>query len=91
MVPATSASAALAPKLTLYGFAGMAIGGYGSFKGALLGGIIVGVASSVAAAYIDAAWVSVVMYALVLAILLVRPRGLFGSAGEFGSAGLRRV
>jgi branched-chain amino acid transport system permease protein len=91
MVPATSASAALAPKLTLYGFAGMAIGGYGSFKGAVLGGIIVGVASSVASVYIDAAWVSVVMYALVLAILLVRPRGLFGSAGEFGSAGLRRV
>ena len=82
MVPATSASAALAPKLTLYGFAGMAIGGYGSFKGALLGGIIIGVASSVAASYIDASFVSVVVYGLVLAILLLRPRGLFGAAAR---------
>jgi branched-subunit amino acid ABC-type transport system permease component len=91
IVPETSATVFLAPQFTLYGFAGMAIGGFGSFSGAIVGGIIIGLVSSISSVYINASFVSAIIYGLIVATLLVRPRGLFGTAGEFGSAKLRTV
>lgn len=91
MVPVTSASPFIADQLALYGFAGMAIGGYGSFKGAFVGGVVVGVATTVPPIWVNPTFVSTIVYGLMLLVLLVRPRGLFGSAGTFGSARLRDV
>jgi branched-subunit amino acid ABC-type transport system permease component len=91
MVPYTQASSNLAGSLALDGFAGMAIGGYGSFKGAMLGGLVVGLATKLPAVWVNPAWTTLIVYALMLTILFVRPRGLFGTAGAFGSARLRSV
>jgi branched-subunit amino acid ABC-type transport system permease component len=91
MVPYTSASSGLAGNLALDGFAGMAIGGYGSFKGAMLGGLVVGLASKLPLVWINPNWTTLIVYSLMLIILFVRPRGLFGTAGAFGSARLRSV
>ncbi len=91
MVPVTQASSNLASELALYGFAGMAIGGYGSFKGAFLGGLIVGLATTIPPIWVNPTLVSTIIYGLMLAILMARPRGLFGTAGGFGSARLREV
>jgi branched-chain amino acid transport system permease protein len=91
MVPVTQASSNLASQLALYGFAGMAIGGYGSFKGAFVGGLVVGLASTIPPIWVNPTLVSTIIYGLMLVILLARPRGLFGTAGAFGSARLRDV
>lgn len=62
------------------------LGGIDSFKGAVVGGLIIGVISSITAAYqpIHAPWLgpnfeNVVPYAVMILVLLVRPYGLFGT------------
>lgn len=56
------------------------LGGVGQPYGAMVGGLVVGVVSSVSAAYWDPAYQSVVAFGILIIMLLVRPRGLFGSA-----------
>ena len=53
------------------------LGGVGSMVGALAGGLIIGLIFGMAAAFIPFVWVNAVLFALLLAILLVRPTGLF--------------
>lgn len=59
-------------------FASVILGGVGSVPGALAGGMIVGVAEALAVPLIGAAWRGGVAFLLLLAVLLVRPQGLFG-------------
>ncbi len=59
-------------------FAAAILGGIGSAPGALLGGLIVGLAESLTVRLIGAEWRAAVAFALLVAILLLRPRGLFG-------------
>ena len=56
------------------------IGGMGSFGGALAGGLSVGVIISLAVEFFPAAS-DVIVFVLLAAVLLVRPRGLFGVEG----------
>jgi branched-subunit amino acid ABC-type transport system permease component len=91
LAPVTFASVANASSLVLLGFAGMAIGGYGSFNGALVGGLLVGLMSTIIPLYLDAQYVNLIIYGLMILVLVVRPKGLFGTAGRFGSAALREV
>lgn len=63
-------------------FVVIVLGGLGSFFGALVGGLIVGVAESLGALYVDASIKQVVPFVLFILILLVRPNGLFGGRRE---------
>lgn len=54
------------------------LGGMGSLKGAVIGALVLGVASSLVVDQIGAAWGPMAFYGALFAILLVRPRGLFG-------------
>jgi len=54
------------------------LGGMGSLKGAVVGALILGVASSLVVDQIGPGWGPMVFYAALFVILLVRPRGLFG-------------
>ena len=54
------------------------IGGLQSIPGAIVGGVLVGVIEQLAAFYIAPESTEIVIYALLLLILLVRPWGLFG-------------
>jgi branched-subunit amino acid ABC-type transport system permease component len=56
------------------------LGGIGQPYGAMAGGLVVGVASEVAAAYTNPAYREVVAFAILIVMLLVRPNGLFGAA-----------
>jgi branched-chain amino acid transport system permease protein/neutral amino acid transport system permease protein len=56
------------------------LGGIGQPYGAMLGGLIVGVSSEVAAALSNPNYKDVVAFVILIAFLLVRPRGLFGAA-----------
>ncbi|MDR5651011.1 branched-chain amino acid ABC transporter permease [Ruixingdingia sedimenti] len=58
-------------------FAAAVIGGFGSLPGALMGGLIVGVIEPFAARYLPPGWSQIAPYALLLAVLLFRPHGLF--------------
>ena len=58
------------------------IGGVGKPYGAMLGALIVGLASEAAAALIDPSYKDIVAWALLIATLLIRPQGIFA---EFAS------
>jgi branched-chain amino acid transport system permease protein len=60
------------------GFIIVVLGGLGSIGGAIIGGIIVGLIESVTPAYMAATWSEFIVYGLFLAVLFIRPAGLFG-------------
>lgn len=61
-------------------FAGMVIGGWGNLKGAVVGGIIIGLVESYSVA-ITVAYRDVIVFGFLLVMLLVRPTGLFKGVG----------
>jgi branched-chain amino acid transport system permease protein len=58
-------------------FAAAVIGGFGSLPGALAGGLIVGLIEPFAARYLPPGYSQIAPYALLIAVLLFRPHGLF--------------
>jgi branched-chain amino acid transport system permease protein len=62
-------------------FAAAILGGIGSPLGAVLGGLIVGIAESLAVPLVGAEYRAAVAFLLLILILLVRPTGLFGERG----------
>ena len=55
------------------------LGGMGSFGGALLGGLLIGVVESVGGLLFGASLGQAGIYLIFIAVLLLRPQGLFGS------------
>ena len=62
----------------LVAYVAVALGGFGSVLGAFLGGIIIGVVESLAGVFIAPAVKNVFVFAIYLAVVLFRPRGLLG-------------
>jgi branched-chain amino acid transport system permease protein len=61
------------------GLAGILLGGMGSVPGAVLGGLIIGVAEAVSTLFLPTDYRDSIAFAIVVLILLARPRGLFGT------------
>jgi branched-chain amino acid transport system permease protein len=59
-------------------FAAAILGGIGSVPGAMLAGLIVGLSEAIAVQLIGAEWRAAVAFAILVAVLLVHPQGLFG-------------
>ncbi|NKN39310.1 branched-chain amino acid ABC transporter permease [Agrobacterium sp. a22-2] len=59
-------------------FAAAILGGIGSVPGAVLGGLIIGLAEAGAVQLIGAEWRAAVSFILLMAVLFIRPIGLFG-------------
>jgi branched-chain amino acid transport system permease protein len=76
--PTTLVSSDMMDSSLLYVFAGVVIGGLTSLGGAFIGGVTVGVVQGVAYFYGNADLSLLSVFALFLATLLIRPRGLFG-------------
>jgi len=68
--------------LIMPSFVAIIVGGVGSLLGALLGGLIIGLAAGITATYYPAASEAVI-YLIMLIVLVIRPRGLFGEQGLF--------
>lgn len=66
--------------LAIKGFAAAILGGIGSPLGAVVGGVLIGLTESLAAGYISSVYKDAVALLLLLAVLLVRPQGIFGKA-----------
>jgi len=62
----------------LMAFVSVALGGFGSVPGALIAGVIMGVVETLAGLLLSPAYKHVVVFALYMIVVLVRPRGLFG-------------
>jgi branched-chain amino acid transport system permease protein len=58
------------------------IGGFNNSRGALLGGVLVGVAENLAAAYISPAYKDAVALLIFMAVILFKPQGLLGKKVE---------
>lgn len=59
-------------------FVAVVVGGVGSLRGAVLGGLVLGIVESAGMVRIPTEWQSVVAFVVLFVVLLVRPRGLFG-------------
>jgi branched-chain amino acid transport system permease protein len=60
-------------------FAATILGGVGSVYGAVLGGLLIGLAEALAVPLVGAEYRAAVAFTVLLAVLLVRPRGLLGT------------
>jgi branched-chain amino acid transport system permease protein len=75
--PAMGITPELATALIVPAFVGAVIGGFDSLRGVLIGGFILAVIETLAAAYISSAAKSAASFVLVFFVLLVRPEGIF--------------
>ncbi|UNK69937.1 branched-chain amino acid ABC transporter permease [Microbacterium sp. H1-D42] len=73
-----SAQLGMGSAIELKGLAVIIVGGMGSLPGALVGGLIIGIAEVFAIQYVGSSWRDLIAFGLLFLILLVRPQGLFG-------------
>ena len=69
---------ALGDGLLFKGFAAVVLGGLGNVRGAIAGGLLIGVSEVLSAQYISTSFADAVTFGLLLAVLIFRPRGIFG-------------
>ncbi|MEO8280415.1 MAG: branched-chain amino acid ABC transporter permease [Ideonella sp.] len=67
-------------ELLIPAFAAMIVGGIGSPIGAVVGGVLLGVASELSVPFVGPSYKIAVAFVLMLLVLLLRPRGLFGQS-----------
>jgi branched-chain amino acid transport system permease protein len=60
------------------GFAAAILGGMNSLPGAIVGGLILGVAESLAGGYLTVAFKNTLAFVVIIGVLLIRPEGLLG-------------
>lgn len=80
MVRIGSTTAAGGDLLGVKAFTAAVMGGIGNLRGALIGGLVLGVAENWGAAVLGDSWKDVVSFVLLVLILLVRPSGILGEA-----------
>jgi branched-chain amino acid transport system permease protein len=66
----------------LKAFPAAVVGGFGSVPGAIVGGLIIGVVEAFAGRYMPEGFKDVAAYVVVLAVLLVKPSGIFGETAK---------
>jgi branched-chain amino acid transport system permease protein len=79
VIPATAAMSEMGIELVVEAFAVVVIGGLGSMRGAFVGALVVGVLRSIAISVYPELEM-LLIYLIVIVVLVLRPRGLFGGA-----------
>jgi branched-chain amino acid transport system permease protein len=64
--------------LAVFSFAALSIGGFGSFGGTMVGGLVMGLVEAFASRYLGVDYVSLLIFGILCTVLVVRPTGLFG-------------
>jgi branched-chain amino acid transport system permease protein len=81
IAPIYTLSPGIGGNFILAAFAVVVLGGLGSVAGAYFGGMIVGIVEAFAGYYIDPELKQAIWFLIFLAVLVVRPTGLFGQVG----------
>jgi branched-chain amino acid transport system permease protein len=80
LAPITLLHPGLGASFLIKGFAAMTLGGFGSFGGAVAGGLILGVAEQLVGGYVSTKLIDITAYLVIILVLALRPNGLFGRA-----------
>jgi branched-chain amino acid transport system permease protein len=64
----------------LKAFTAAVVGGIGSIPGAMLGGLLIGVAESMVTGYISSTYTNLIVFGILIGVMLLRPSGLLGRA-----------
>jgi branched-chain amino acid transport system permease protein len=81
LVPLMPAKATMGAPYTMVSFVIVILGGMGSLVGALIGGLIIGVAESLGTVFLPSSMKQVVSFTIMIVILLFKPQGIFGGKG----------
>ncbi|PTW48375.1 MULTISPECIES: branched-chain amino acid ABC transporter permease [Rhodovulum] len=81
VTPITLVSYDVGVGLALKGFAAAMLGGMGNPKGALAGGLLLGLFEALTAGYVSSQYKEAVAFVVILGVLFAMPQGLFGRAG----------
>lgn len=68
--------------LILKAFAVVVLGGLGSFAGAVVGGFLLGIVEAIGITITSSQWQDVISFGVLILVIWVRPRGLFGARGN---------
>jgi branched-chain amino acid transport system permease protein len=79
LLPAYYVNPQVGAGFVLVAFTIVVLGGMGSFAGALLGGLLIGVVESLGGLFLGESLGQIGIFAIFIAVLLLRPQGLFGS------------
>jgi branched-chain amino acid transport system permease protein len=73
-------SPADAGRFTLFSFVAAVLGGLGNTAGALLGGVVLGLAEGIGGQLLPGTLVNAVAFAVLVVVLAIRPQGIAGRA-----------
>ena len=79
LLPAYYVNPLVGSGFVLVAFTIVVLGGMGSFVGALVGGLLIGVVESIGGLYLGESLGQVGIFAIFIAVLLFRPQGLYGA------------
>ncbi len=79
IAPITLTSYDVGVMLGLKGFAAAILGGLGSGVGAVAGGLTLGILEALGAGFVSSAYKDAIAFVILLAVLILRPSGLFGA------------
>ena len=79
ITPITNTSYDVGIALALKGFAAAMLGGMGNPKGALAGGLLLGVIEAMTAGYLSSQYKDAAAFIVILLVLFIMPQGLFGA------------
>lgn len=79
VAPITFTSYDTGVMLGLKGFAAAMLGGLGSFPGAVLGGLLLGLVEGLGAGFVSSAYKDAIAFVIILAVLFFMPGGLLGA------------
>jgi len=68
----------------LIAFTAAVMGGIGNLKGAVVGGLIIGVIQSISDTHFGQVWTPAVVFAILILVMVFRPQGLFGEETREG-------
>lgn len=78
VAPILFVSIGMGSTVALKAFAATIVGGFGDIKGAIVGGLFIGIVESFAAFYISVPYKDAYAFLMLFAILIMRPQGFFG-------------
>ncbi|MFJ7636811.1 branched-chain amino acid ABC transporter permease [Peribacillus sp. NPDC097206] len=81
MAAETSVSVTLMAMVLFRAFAGVFLGGLNNMMGAAAGGMMIGIMDNLAGSYVSASFRDTMVFAVIVAILFIRPSGILGAKG----------